>query len=80
MTLLKNKKIILLILLGIGAVSALSSIFIFENSCGLKHIAILNDLKTYESTLDPEFCEELVEKIDSFNMQCKPEVEILDCG
>ena len=66
--------------MGIGAVSALSSIFVFENSCGLKHIAILNDLKTYESTLDPEFCEELVEKIDSFNMQCKPEVEILDCG
>ena len=66
--------------MGIGAVSVLSSIFIFENSCGLKHIAILNDLKTYESTLDPEFCEELLEKIDSFNMQCKPEVEILDCG
>ena len=67
-------------MVGIGVVSALSSVFIFENSCGLKHITILNDLKTYESTLDPEFCEELVEKIDSFNIQCKPEVEILDCG
>ena len=65
--------------MGIGSVSA-SSMFVFENSCGLKHIAILNDLKNYESTLDPEFCEELVEKIDSFNTQCKPEVEILDCG
>ncbi|NIM25771.1 MAG: hypothetical protein GTN97_09245 [Nitrosopumilaceae archaeon] len=80
MTLLKNKKTTLLILIGIGVVSVLSSLFIFENSCGLKHIAILNDLKTYESTLDPEFCEELIERIDSFNMQCKPEVEILDCG
>ena len=67
-------------MVGIGVVSVLSSMFVFETSCGLKHIAILNDLKTYESTLDPEFCEELVEKIDSFNMQCKPEVEILDCG
>lgn len=80
MTLLKNKKVILLILVGIGAVSILSTLFVFENSCGLKHIAIINDLKIYESTLDPEFCEELIEKIDSFNMQCKPEVEILDCG
>ena len=43
-------------------------------------MAILNDLNTYESTLDPEFCEALLEKIDSFNMQCTPEVEILDCG
>lgn len=67
-------------MLGIGVASGLSSIVVFENSCGLKHIVILNDLKTYESTLDPEFCEELIEKIDSFNMQCQPEVEILDCG
>ncbi|MDX1441630.1 MAG: hypothetical protein R3237_04150 [Nitrosopumilaceae archaeon] len=80
MTLPKNKKITVLILIIIGIVSTISSILIFENSCGLKHIAILNDLKTFESTLDPEFCEELIEKIDLFNMQCQPEVEILDCG
>lgn len=40
----------------------------------------MNDLQTFEKTLDPEFCEELVEKIDDFNYECKPEVEILDCG
>ncbi len=50
------------------------------NSCGIRHIVIINDLKNYEKSLDPEFCEELVEKIDSFNMQCSPYVEILDCG
>ena len=51
-----------------------------DGSCGIKHIAIVNDLKTYEKSLDPEFCEELVEKIDSFNLECSPYVEILDCG
>ncbi|NCF22120.1 MAG: hypothetical protein GWP65_04140, partial [Nitrosopumilaceae archaeon] len=50
------------------------------DSCGIRHITIINDLKIYEKSLDPEFCEELVEKIDSFNMQCLPYVEILDCG
>ena len=33
-----------------------------------------------QKSLDPEFCEELVEKIDLHNMQCSPHVEILDCG
>ncbi|MFB5606575.1 MAG: hypothetical protein ACE5RI_00335 [Candidatus Nitrosomaritimum yanchengensis] len=51
-----------------------------DDSCGIRHIAIVNDLKTYEKSLDPEFCEDLVEKIDSFNLECSPYVEILDCG
>jgi hypothetical protein len=38
------------------------------------------DLKSYEKSLDPEFCNVLVEKINLFNDDCKPEVEILDCG
>ena len=40
----------------------------------------MNDLQTFEKSLDPEFCEELVEKIDNFNYECQPRVEILDCG
>lgn len=49
-------------------------------SCGLRHIAIMADLESYEKSLDPEFCDGLVEKINLFNVDCKPEVEILDCG
>lgn len=49
-------------------------------SCGLQHIVIMSDLKSYEKSLDPEFCNVLVEKINLFNADCKPEVEILDCG
>ncbi|MBI5860170.1 MAG: hypothetical protein HZB73_05765 [Nitrosarchaeum sp.] len=49
-------------------------------SCGIQHIAIISDLESYEKSLDPEFCDVLVEKINLFNDDCKPEVEILDCG
>jgi hypothetical protein len=38
------------------------------------------DLKSYEKSLDPEFCDTLVNKINLFNSSCNPEVEILDCG
>jgi hypothetical protein len=41
---------------------------------------IVHDLKSYEKTLKPEFCESLVEKIDTFNDRCEPNIEILDCG
>jgi hypothetical protein len=49
-------------------------------SCGIQHIAIISDLESYEKSFDPEFCDVLVEKINLFNADCKPEVEILDCG
>lgn len=80
MTLLKNKKIKNIILLCVGASLIVLFILISDSSCGIRHIVIITDLKSYETSLDPEFCEELVEKIDSFNMQCTPQVEILDCG
>jgi len=49
-------------------------------SCGFRHIVIMTDLKSYETSLDPEFCDTLVEKINLFNLDCNPKVEILDCG
>jgi len=50
------------------------------NSCGIQHISILNDIQKYEQTLEPEFCESIVYRIDDFNDMCEPEIEILDCG
>lgn len=50
------------------------------NSCGIRHITILEDIKTFEKNGDPEFCEKTVEKILEFNDQCEPFIEILDCG
>ncbi len=80
MTSLKNKKIKNLILISIGISIVVLFIVISGDSCGIRHIAIMNDLQTFEKSLDPEFCEELVEKIDNFNYECQPPVEILDCG
>ena len=80
LTSLKNKKIKILILLFLGISIIILSIIISNNSCGINHIGIISDLQSYEKSLDPEFCEELVEKIDLYNMKCKPHVEILDCG
>ena len=49
-------------------------------SCGIQHIEIMSNLESYKKSLDPELCDALVEKINLFNNDCKPEVEILDCG
>jgi hypothetical protein len=80
LTLLNNKKIKNLILICVVISFVISVIIISDSSCGIRHISILNDLKTFEKSEDPEFCEILVEKIDLFNEQCEPPVEILDCG
>ena len=79
MTLLKNKKTKNLILIIIG-ISIITLSISATNSCGKKHIFIINEIKNFEKSLDPEFCEDLNEKIDNFNLECLPEIEILDCG
>jgi hypothetical protein len=80
LTSLKTKKIKNLILISIGISIVVLIIVNLDDSCGIRHIAIMNDLQTYEKSLNPEFCEDLVEKIDNFNYECQPQVEILDCG
>lgn len=64
--------------MGISTVGIIFGFAVY--SCGIQHIAIISDLESYEKSLDPEFCNVLVEKINLFNDDCKPEVEILDCG
>lgn len=71
------KKIILIVSL----VSIIILLLSFTgNSCGIQHMLILNDVFSYEDSLDPELCEMIVEKIDFFNDSCEPQIEILDCG
>lgn len=80
MTSLKNHRTRNLILISIVISIIVLSISVTTNSCGTRHIFIINEIKIFEKTLDPEFCEELIEKIDNFNLECQPQVEILDCG
>jgi len=80
LTLQKIKIIKSLIFMSVG-ISCIGIIFGFTfNSCLVQHIQILNDVKKYEQSLDPEFCENLVKKINLFNDDCEPQVDILDCG
>jgi len=69
-----------LILVAIGISIVGISISLTGYSCGIQHMIILNEITSYEKTLEPEFCETIVEKIDLFNDDCEPYIEILDCG
>ena len=68
-----------LFLIAIG-ISIVGVLIASGHSCGIQHITILNEIASYERSLDPEFCEIIVEKIDLFNDNCEPQIEILDCG
>jgi hypothetical protein len=73
-----NLKYLTLILFG-----SFTLIFVFQltnNPCSVDHIVISNEINSYEQSLDPEFCENILEKIDSYNDQCESQIEILDCG
>jgi hypothetical protein len=54
--------------------------FTYDESCGIDHMYILNEIKIYEQSLNPEFCEEVLEKIIFYNDSCTSVIEILDCG
>lgn len=69
-----------LILIAIGIIVVGILISFSGDSCGIQHMQLVSEISSYEKSLDPEVCEVIVEKIDLFNEQCKPEIEILDCG
>ena len=73
-----NLRNILLIIFGFVIIIII--FFSYDTSCGVEHMSLLNEIKIYEKSLDPEFCELVLEKIDSFNDSCNPIREILDCG
>ena len=73
-----NLRNIFLIVFGLSIVTVI--FLTYDTSCGLEHMSVLNQIQIYEKSLDPEFCESILEKIDSFNISCNPKFEILDCG
>ena len=50
------------------------------DSCTGDNFIIHNEISSYEQSLDPELCENILEKIDSYNDMCASQIEILDCG
>jgi hypothetical protein len=54
--------------------------FTVTGKCSIKQIDVLNDMKKYEVTKNPELCNEINNRIIQLNNQCGIEMEILDCG
>jgi len=73
-----NLKNLIIIAFGIFIVGLLINFSSY--SCSPQHMLIINDIFKYEKSLNPESCELLVKKINSFNETCEPKIEILDCG
>ena len=69
-----------LILFVFGILFIVIIITFTDYSCGVEHILIVIDVSSYDQSLDPEFCEIIVDRINLFNDNCEPQIEILDCG
>ena len=74
-TRIKNLTIILFCMLFVVLI-----IGFMGDPCSVNHFVITNEISSYEKSLDPELCENILEKIDSYNDMCTSQIEILDCG
>jgi hypothetical protein len=54
--------------------------FAVTGKCSIKQFDVLNDIKKYEITKNPELCDGINNRIIQLNNQCGIEMEILDCG
>jgi hypothetical protein len=68
------------ILIVLGFVFVIGILILDDSSCIVDRVIISNEISSYEKSLDPEFCENILEKIDLHNDQCDSQIEILDCG
>jgi len=76
---ISSTKNLIVILIAISVTGVILGTLVWD-SCASQHVMILNDIDTLEATFDPESCENIVYRIDNFNDECEPEIEILDCG
>jgi len=72
---IKNLTIILF-----GVLFVVLIVGVMDDSCSVDNFIISNEISLYEKSLDPELCENVLEKIDSYNDMCASQIEILDCG
>ena len=70
------------IVIGFAGILIIIVVYIFDvsNTCPIKQINVLNDIKKYDSTKNPELCDDINNRIIQLNNQCGIEMEILDCG
>lgn len=51
-----------------------------SNVCSIRQLSIVDEIKKYDETKDPQTCDMLNTQILQFNSQCKSDIEELDCG
>ena len=70
------------IVIGLAGIVAIVVLYStgFVDSCTIKHAGVVNDLKKYQESLDPELCEDLVNRIIELNDKCGIEIDVIDCG
>lgn len=73
------KRTMIVVLCGVGIIAVLYGTGLAD-SCAIRHIQIVDELKKYQQSLDPELCEDLLDKIIDLNNQCNVEIEVIDCG
>jgi hypothetical protein len=70
------------IVIGLAGIMAIIVLYVLDvsNTCPIKQINVLNDIKKYDMTKNPELCDDINNRIIQLNNQCGIEIEILDCG
>ena len=70
------------IIIGLAGIAAVLILYVVDvsNTCPIKQINVLNDIKKYDATKNPELCDDINNRIIQLNNQCGIEMEILDCG
>jgi len=70
------------IIIGLAGITAIIILYVIDvsNTCPIKQINVLNDMKKYDTTKNPELCDDINNRIIQLNNQCGIKMEILDCG
>ena len=70
------------IIIGLAGIVAITLLYILDvsNTCPIKQINVLNDIKKYDATKNPDLCADINNRIVELNNKCGIEMEILDCG
>ena len=70
------------IIIGLVGITAIIILYVVDvsNTCPIKQINVLNDIKKYDITKNPELCDDINNRIIQLNNKCGIEIEILDCG
>ena len=70
------------IIIGLAGIAAILILYVVDvsNTCPIKQINVLNDIKKYDTTKNPDLCDDINNRIVQLNNHCGIEIEILDCG